>query len=178
MSETDEQTQPSAAIPRGFDLLAEAFFALKIDPPTVEHEAAFTVDDARELRGTIPGLHTKNLFLKDKKGALFLVTAPEDADIDLKTIHTLIGGRGRVSFGSAELMATYLGIAPGSVTPLALINDQGNAVKCVLHPSVAVAPLVNVHPLRNTATATLTGAELQAFLNHIGHAPLVIYQPS
>jgi Ala-tRNA(Pro) deacylase len=157
--------------------LADVFRSLGIDPPIVEHEAAFTVEDSRELRGTIPGVHTKNLFLKDKKGALFLVTAPEDAAIDLKAIHTAIGGRGRVSFGSAEALARHLGIAPGSVSPLALLNDREGLVRCVLHPAVAAAGLVNVHPLRNTATVTLTGAEFAAFLKHIDHEPLVTELP-
>lgn len=167
----------------GFDATSQArlaaiFTALGIDPPTVEHEAAFSVDDSRELRGTIPGVHTKNLFLKDKKGRLFLVTAPEDAALDLKGIHTAIGGRGRVSFASAEAMAQYLGIAPGSVSPLALLNDTAGAVTCVLHPAVAEAALVNVHPLRNTATVTLTRDEFAAFLAHIDHAPLVVALPT
>ena len=174
------ETAPAEAgdAPRGFDELAEAFAALGIDPPTVEHEAAYTVDDSRELRGTIPGVHTKNLFLKDKKGSLFLVTAPEDAAIDLKTIHTAIGAKGRVSFGSAERLAEHLGILPGSVTVLALLNDTAGAVRCVLHPDVAAADLVNVHPLRNTATVTLRGSELHAFLRHIDHEPLIVALPA
>ncbi|MEM9221136.1 MAG: prolyl-tRNA synthetase associated domain-containing protein [Pseudomonadota bacterium] len=177
MSETPP---PGAAadLPRGVGDLADAFAVLGIDPPTVEHEAAFTVDQSRHLRGTIAGVHTKNLFLKDKKGALFLVTAPEHAEIDLKRIHTVIGAKGRVSFGSAEAMARVLGIAPGSVTPLALINDRAGEVQCVLDPRVASADLVNVHPLRNTATVTLTGEELNAFLHHTGHGPLVSALPA
>lgn len=157
--------------------MAEAFSVLGIAADTVEHEAAFTVDDARDLRGTIPGIHTKNLFLKDKKGALFLVTAPEDAAIDLKRIHTAIGGKGRVSFGSAEALAQHLGVTPGSVTPLALINDDTGSVRCVLHPAIAAADLVNVHPLRNTATVTIKGQEFMAFLSHTGHEPLVVDLP-
>ncbi|MEM8663571.1 MAG: prolyl-tRNA synthetase associated domain-containing protein [Pseudomonadota bacterium] len=171
-----ERTAPN--LPRGVDALADAFKTLAIDPPLVEHEAAFTVDQSRDLRGKIAGVHTKNLFLKDKKGALFLVTAPEDAAIDLKRIHIAIGARGRVSFGSAEVMERALGIAPGSVTPLALINDPAGDVRCVLHPDVAAAALVNVHPLRNTATITLTGEELGALLRHTGHTPLVTPLPA
>lgn len=163
--------------PRGFERLERAFAALSIDPPLIEHEPAFTVDDSRELRGTIPGVHTKNLFLKDKKGGLFLVTAPEDAAIDLKTIHTAIGARGRVSFGAAPLLAEVLGVTPGAVTPLALINDTAGRVRFVLHRAVADGALVNMHPLRNTATVTLTAAEFAAFLSHIGHEPLVTALP-
>ncbi|UOM36416.1 prolyl-tRNA synthetase associated domain-containing protein [Acuticoccus sp. I52.16.1] len=172
-----EGASPDAA-PRGFDRLAEAFAALGIDPPTVEHEAAFTVDSAVELRGTIPGLHTKNLFLKDKKGAYFLVTAPEDAAIDLKRIHTVIGAKGRVSFGSAEAMVAMLGVTPGSVTPLALINDDAGTVRCIFHQALGEADLINVHPLRNTATVTLARAELFEILRRAGHEPDVMTLPA
>ncbi|WP_232372475.1 prolyl-tRNA synthetase associated domain-containing protein [Acuticoccus mangrovi] len=170
MSAPDAPATAGAA-PRGLDRLAEAFAVLGIDAPTVEHEAAFTVDDARTLRGTIPGLHTKNLFLKDKKGRLFLVTAPEDAAIDLKQIHHAIGAKGRVSFASGEVLTEVLGILPGSVTPLALINDDAGRVTFVLHHAFREAELVNVHPLRNTATTTLALADFYAFLRHIGREP-------
>src|SRR6201987_5175657 len=89
---------------------------------TVTHPALFTVEQSRELRGSIPGAHTKNLFLKDKKGALFLVTTLEDAAIELKSLHRRLGAGGRFSFGSAEPMRETLGIEPGSVTPFAAIN--------------------------------------------------------
>ncbi|RAI03345.1 DNA-binding protein [Acuticoccus sediminis] len=166
------------AAPRGFDRLAEAFSALGIDPPTVEHEAAFTVGDAVELRGTIDGLHTKNLFLKDKKGKYFLVTAPEDASIDLKRIHTVLGAKGRVSFGSAEAMVAMLGVTPGSVTPLALINDDAGEVACVFHEALDAADLINVHPLRNTATVTLARDDLFEILRRSGHEPAVLALPA
>ena len=169
---------PAEAAPRGFDRLAEAYAALGIAPATVEHEAAFTVDQAVELRGTIPGLHTKNLFLKDKKGSYFLVTAPEDAAIDLKRIHTAIGAKGRVSFGSAEAMEAMLGILPGSVTPLALINDDASAVTCIFHSALGTADVINVHPLRNTATVSLTRDDLFAILRRSGHDPAVMDLPA
>lgn len=169
--------EAAGAAPRGFDRLAEAYKARGIEPPTVEHEAAFTVDQAVELRGAIPGLHTKNLFLKDKKGAYFLVTLPEDAAVDLKRIHTAIGAKGRVSFGSAEAMVEMLGITPGSVTPLALINDDERRVTCVFHEALAAAELINVHPLRNTATVTLARADLFAILAASGHEPQVLALP-
>src|SRR5713101_2734970 len=105
---------------------------LSIAHVTVTHPPLFTVEQSRELRGTIPGGHTKNLFLKDKKGALFLVTALEDAVIELKSLHRLIGASGRLSFGSAELMRATLGIEPGAVTPLAAMNDSEGRVAVVL----------------------------------------------
>ena len=101
---------------------------LGIAHATVTHPALFTVEQSRELRGTIPGGHTKNLFLKDKKGALFLVTALEDAVIELKSLHRRLAASGRFSFGPADLMRATLGIEPGAVTPLAAMNDSERRV--------------------------------------------------
>lgn len=129
------------------------------------------MEEARALRGAIPGLHTKNLFLKDKKGALFLVTAPEDAALDLKQIHAAIGAKGRVSFASGERLIEVLGVEPGSVTPLALINDEEQQVTFVLHHAFREAELVNVHPLRNSATMTLRVEDFFRFLRHLGREP-------
>jgi Ala-tRNA(Pro) deacylase len=126
------------------------------------------VEEARALRGTIPGLHTKNLFLKDKKGALFLVTVPEDAAIDLKTLHPVLGAKGRLSFASGERLMEVLGVQPGSVTPLALVNDDDKRVTFVLHQAFREAEHVNVHPLRNTATMTLPVQDFFRFLRHLG----------
>src|SRR3954462_14008509 len=105
---------------------AELFLALDrlgIAHPTVSHQPLFTVEQSQSLRGAIAGGHTKNLFLRDKKGALFLVTALEDAAIELKSLHRRLGATGRFSFGSADLMMETLGVAPGAVTPVCGIND-------------------------------------------------------
>ena len=99
---------------------------------TVTHPPLFTVEQSQSLRGTIPGGHTKNLFLKDKKGALFLVTALEDAAIDLKSLHRRLGAGGRFSFGSADLLRATLGVEPGAVTPFGAINDTERRVTVVL----------------------------------------------
>src|SRR2546423_4042271 len=103
---------------------------------TVTHPALFTVEQSQQLRGTIPGGHTKNLFLKDKKGALFLVTALEDAAIELKSLHRRLPASGRFSFGSAELLRETLGVEPGAVTPFAVINDIARRVSVVLDTSM------------------------------------------
>ncbi|MEM7694583.1 MAG: prolyl-tRNA synthetase associated domain-containing protein [Pseudomonadota bacterium] len=161
-------------LPRGEAALKAALADLGIDPPWVEHEAAFTVAQSQSLGLETVGLHTKNLFLKDKKGAIFLLTAPEDAEIDLKTVHKALGGRGRVSFGAPALLAETLGVAPGSVTPLGLINDTEARVRFFVHPGVAAARHINVHPLRNTATVTLTQDEFCRLLAHVGHPPTVL----
>ena len=98
--------------------------SLGISAITVDHPPVFTVEEAQALRGTIAGAHSKNLFLKDKKGALFLVVAREDAAIDLRHLHGRIGASGRLSFGQAELLLAKLGVTPGAVTPFGLINDS------------------------------------------------------
>src|SRR5271168_2379379 len=95
---------------------------------TVTHPAVFTVEEGRELRGAIPGGHTKNLFLRDKKGVPYLVVAAEDAEIELRALHRLLGATGRFSFGTPELMRELLGVEPGSVTPFAVINDTAQRV--------------------------------------------------
>ena len=113
------------------DLFA-ALDRLGIAHPTVTHPPLFTVEESQALRGAIPGGHTKNLFLKDKKGALFLVTALEDAAIELKSLHRRLGASGRFSFGSADVLLEALGVVPGAVTPFGAINDTGGRVTVVL----------------------------------------------
>src|SRR3954469_10682659 len=100
---------------------------LGIAVSTVEHPALFTVEQSQELRGEIPGGHTKNLFLKDKKDQIFLVVAEEDAEIDMKSLHKRIDSA-RLSFGKPELLLELLGVVPGSVTPFGVINDKGGRV--------------------------------------------------
>jgi Ala-tRNA(Pro) deacylase len=147
---------------------------LGIATTTVEHAPLFTVEDAMALRGEVPGAHTKNLFLKDKKNALFLVVAPEEAAIDLKHLHQVIGATGRLSFGKPELLLEALGVAPGAVTAFAPINDPGGRVTVVLDATLAAAALVNCHPLVNTATTTIATIDLLAFLRATGHEPRIV----
>ena len=140
---------------------------------TVTHPAVFTVEEARELRGAIAGGHTKNLFLRDKKGAPYLVVAPEDAAIELRSLHRSLGAAGRFSFGSAELMQEVLGVLPGSVTPFAAINDKDHRVTIVLDAALMSHEALNFHPLVNTATTTISREGLLKFLAATGHAPRV-----
>src|SRR5579872_7151463 len=105
---------------------------LGVSHTSVSHPALFTVEQSRALRGKVPGAHTKNLFLKDKRGALFLVVTLEDAEIELKSLHRRLGATGRFSFGSAELLRTTLGVEPGAVTPFAALNDTQARVSVVL----------------------------------------------
>jgi Ala-tRNA(Pro) deacylase len=146
---------------------------LGIAHTTVTHPALFTVEQSRELRGTIPGGHTKNLFLKDKKGALFLVTALEDAVIELKSLHRRLEASGRFSFGSAELMRETLGIEPGAVTPFAVINDRDRRVSVVLDAALMRHDTINAHPLVNTMTTSIARTDLLRFLEATGHTPRI-----
>ena len=146
---------------------------LGIAHPTVTHQALFTVEQSRALRGTIPGGHTKNLFLKDKKGALFLVTAPEDAVVELRSLHRRLQASGRFSFGSAELMRETLGIEPGAVTPFAAINDTDRRVEVVLDAALMQHETINCHPLTNTMTTSIARADLLRFLEETGHPPRI-----
>jgi Ala-tRNA(Pro) deacylase len=161
-------------VPATQDDLYRQFADLGIETTTVEHPPLFTVEQSQDLRGAIEGLHSKNLFLKDKKGAIFLVVAEEDAPIDLKKLHERIGASGRLSFGSAELMLELLGVTPGSVTPFGLINDREARVRVVLDEKLAGETPVNFHPLVNTATTTIAPGDLLAFLRATGHEPLWI----
>jgi Ala-tRNA(Pro) deacylase len=157
--------------------LIQKLAALGVSCAVQEHEAAFTVEASAELHATIKGSHTKNLFLKDAGGQFWLVTAPHDARVDLKALPRTIGSK-KVSFGKAEDMERLLGVSPGSVTPLAAINDYSNAVKIVIDSRLSGASCVNVHPLRNTATLGLAGDELIAFLVSIDHQPLILKLPA
>jgi Ala-tRNA(Pro) deacylase len=147
---------------------------LGIAATTVEHPAVFTVEEAQGLRGEIAGAHSKNLFLKDKKDALFLVVAREEATIDLKHLHGRIGASGRLSFGRADLLMAMLGVPPGSVTPFGLINDRPPRVRVILDAGLVAHETVNFHPLVNTATTTLASRDLLAFIRATGHEPEVL----
>jgi Ala-tRNA(Pro) deacylase len=137
---------------------------------TVEHPPVFTVEEAKALRGNLPGHHIKNLFLRNKKEEMWLVVALEDRAIDLKRLGEVLGA-GRLSFGSADRLKRYLGVEPGSVTPLSLVHDAGHAVRLVLDRGVADGGPVNAHPLVNTMTTALAPADLLRFFEATGHTP-------
>ena len=147
---------------------------LGIAHTTVTHAPLFTVEQSQALRGSIAGAHTKNLFLRDKKGALVLLTALEDAVIELKSLHRHIGASGRFSFCSADLMRATLGIEPGAVTPFAAMNDHDHLVSIVLDADLMRHETINAHPLRNTMTTTIASADLRRFLAATGHVPGIV----
>jgi Ala-tRNA(Pro) deacylase len=144
---------------------------LEIPHATVSHPPLFTVEQSRALRGTVSGGHTKNLFLKDKRGAFFLVVVLEDAVVELKSLHRRLGAGGRFSFGSADALRELLGVEPGSVTPFAAINDAAGRVAVVLDAAMLAHEVLNYHPLVNTMTTSISRSGLVTFLESSGHAP-------
>jgi len=147
---------------------------LGIAHTTVRHQPLFTVEESQSLRGMIPGGHTKNLFLKDKKSALYLVTALEDAAIELKSLHRLLGATGRFSFGSPEQMLENLGVTPGSVTAFGAINDTAGRITVVLDAGLMAHETINAHPLINTMTTSISRDDLLKFLRATGHEPRIV----
>jgi Ala-tRNA(Pro) deacylase len=146
---------------------------LGIASTTVEHAPMFIVEQSRELRGTLPGAHTKNLFLTDKDGRMVLVVAKEDAKVDLKALAKQLG-YGRFSFGKPELLKQTLGVDPGSVTPFALINDTVRKVAVVVDAALMDFAEVNCHPLENNATTRLASGDLIRFIEACGHRPAIL----
>jgi Ala-tRNA(Pro) deacylase len=144
-----------------------------IDQTTHDHPAVFRVEEGLELKAAMPGAHTKNLFLKDKKGRLWLISARQDTVIDLKAAPKRIGSD-RLSFGNEALMWETLGVRPGSVTALGLINDVDRRVTFVLDRRLWEADIVNFHPLTNTATTALTQDGFRRFLDAIGREAMVV----
>lgn len=140
---------------------------------TVDHPAVFRVEEGLELKAAMPGAHTKNLFLKDKKGRLWLISARQDTVIDLKRAPKAMGSD-RLSFGNEGLLWETLGLTPGSVTALGLINDGDQRVTFVLDKALWEAEVVNFHPLTNRATTALAQAEFRKFLALIGREPVVV----
>ena len=145
---------------------------LGIAHSTVTHAPLFTVEQSQALRGAIAGGHTKNLFLKDKKDAVFLVVAPEEGNVDLKTLHHKLGA-GRFSFGSADLMLELLGVSPGAVTAFGVINDAARRVTVVLDTGLMENATINCHPLVNTMTTSIARDDLLKFFHATGHAPRI-----
>lgn len=143
---------------------------------TLDHPPVFRVGEGVEVKARLPGAHTKNLFLKDAKGRLWLVSARDDAVVDLKALPATIGSA-RLSFGSAERLEEALGVAPGSVTAFALINDPQRRVTFVADRALMEADAVNFHPLANDATTTVSSEGLRAFLGALGREAIVVDFP-
>lgn len=155
------------------DLLA-FLSELGIDVTTVSHPPLHTVADSQALRGEISGGHTKNLFLRDRKERLFLLTVGEEAEIDLKQIHTVIGASGKVSFGKPEQLMAHLGVTPGAVTAFGVVNDVEGVVTIVFDEALMEHDVINAHPLTNDATTSISRDDLLRFVRATGHEPLIL----
>ena len=160
-------------MPKTPEQLFTALDALGIPHKTVRHPPLFTVEQSRSLRGQIPGGHTKNLFLRDKKYELYLVVALEDAAIDLKSLHRVLGATGRFSFGSSDLLREVWGVEPGAVTPFGAINGTQGRVNVVLDAAMMEHETLNYHPLINTMTTSIARDDLVKFLKSTGHLPRI-----
>ncbi|MEO3387220.1 prolyl-tRNA synthetase associated domain-containing protein [Mesorhizobium sp. CAU 1741] len=161
-------------MPKTPEQLFEFLAGLGIAVTTVRHPPLFTVADSQSLRGEIAGGHTKNLFLKDKKDQFFLLTVEEDAQIDLKAVHHLIGASGRVSFGKPDRLLDLLGVLPGAVTAFGLINDSQGTVRMIFDEALMRHEIINAHPLTNDATTSIAREDLLRFAVATGHEPLVL----
>jgi Ala-tRNA(Pro) deacylase len=166
-------TNQSAACPVTRAELFQRFDELGIATRTIEHEPLYTVAESQAARQDLPGGHCKNLFLKDKKGALYLVVVLEDRDVPIQKLAKHIGAA-RLSFGRAELLFSVMGVEPGSVTPFALINDCDQRLAVVLDQEMLAHDLLNYHPLRNDATTALKSADLLRFIEACGHRPRIV----
>jgi Ala-tRNA(Pro) deacylase len=162
-----------AAMPATPDDLFAYLASLNIPQQTSWHAAVFTVEEGRALRGEAAGGHTKNLFVRDKKGVPYLVVAQDDTAVELKSLHRLVGASGRFSFGSRELMRELLGVEPGSVTPFGVLNDTGRRVSVVLDRRLMAHDSLHFHPLTNTGTTTIARGDLLKVLEATGHPPRI-----
>ena len=160
-------------MPKTPDELFAYLDQLGIAHTTIEHPPLYTVEDSRALRGDVPGGHVKNLFIKDKKSRLFLLVLEEATTVDLKRVHERIGGQGRVTFGSAELLEEVWGVKPGSVTPFGAINDIEGRVTVILDADMMRHERLNFHPLINTRTTGIAAADILKFLRATGHEPAI-----
>jgi Ala-tRNA(Pro) deacylase len=154
------------------DLFA-LFEKLGIQTTTHDHAPVFTVEEAQQVHGNIPGGHCKNLFCKDEKGVLWLIVALENSRINLKAAPDKIGSR-RLSFGKPELLMEVLGLEPGSVTPFGLINDTDTRVNVILDETMMKHDILNYHPLLNNATTSISHGDLLKFIRGTGHEPRVV----
>ena len=133
------------------------------------HPPVFTVEEAKALKGSMSGAHLKNLFLRNKKGRMWLLVTAADRPLDLKEVGVLLGA-GRLSFGSSDRLMKYLGVIPGAVTPLAVINDRSKVVQVAIEEGLLASDALNVHPLDNGMTATIAPGDLLRFLEAEGHS--------
>ena len=167
---THAPTPPAPPVSR--QALFDYLDALGIAHRTVDHPPVFTVAEGDQIKADMPGGHTKNLFLKDKKGAMILISALQSTEIALNQLHKTLDC-GRLSFGKAELLQEALGVTPGSVTAFAILNDPAGQVRFILDEALMAHQTVNFHPLKNDATTAIASADLLRFIKALGRTPEV-----
>jgi Uncharacterized conserved protein len=161
-------------MPKTPDELMQFLESLGITVTTYTHPPVFSVSESRGISAQIPGAHTKNLFLRDRKDRHFLVVVEQDAVVDLKQLHHVIGASGRLSFGKPEKMMELLGVIPGSVTVFGLINDTNHEVTVILDSHLMESDIITGHPLHNAATTTIQRDDLLRFIRATGHEPMIL----
>jgi Ala-tRNA(Pro) deacylase len=164
------RTMPGMATPE--DLYAR-FEALGIKTETHTHRPVFTVAESRDLRGALPGIHCKTLFLKDKKSALWLCVVEESRRMDIRALSDLLGSA-RLSFARPERVKQYLGVEPGAVTPFSLINDTEAAIHVAIDADIMAAEIANFHPLVNDRTTAIGPDDLIRFIEGCGQRPVIV----
>lgn len=172
---TTEPLLADGSPPAGPAQLLARLADLGVAVQTVDHPPVFTVEEAARYKGSLPGAHTKNLFLRDRQGKrMWLVCVLAEREVDLQALPPRIGAKPRLSFGSEDRMMRYLGISPGAVSPFAIINDHGGDVQVVLDRALLEGDIVNLHPLDNAKTTAIAPADLLRFLEAERHPPIVL----
>ena len=168
-----ERQLADGTTPLGSEELMRRLDALGIAHRTARHAPVYTVAESRKLRAGFPGGHSKNLFLRNKKGHMWLVTCLEDRRIDLKELAERLEA-GRFSFASADRLMRYLGVVPGAVTPFAVVNDRAGAVNMVVDAGLLAHDPLNFHPLDNAMTTAVSAEDLLRFLEYAAHPPRIV----
>jgi Ala-tRNA(Pro) deacylase len=163
-------------VPATPDELFALLDSLDIEHSTVSHPPFFTVEEGRPWHDKIPGLHCKNLFIKDRKGGIWLVVMPADKRADLGRLEKALAAP-RFSFARPEVLWAVLELTPGSVTPFGLINDRPRRVTVILDQEMLDSVWVNFHPLHNAASTTLRSADLVRFVRALGYEPVIVRLP-
>lgn len=159
--------------PAGAQNLFDRLSEVKIHVTTIQHQRVFTVEESKALRGKIPGCHTKNLFLRNKKGVMWLIVCLENRTVDLKSLAMILGA-GRFSFASPKRLEQYLGVEPGAVSPFAVTNDHTQKVRVAVDREMLQHETLNFHPLDNSMTTSISSEDFLRFLESEGHTPTIV----
>jgi Ala-tRNA(Pro) deacylase len=173
VSESDGARLSDGSAPCTAEELIERLDALDVVHETIRHEPVFTVEESKRQRGERAGGHAKNLFLRNKKGRMWLVVCQEDREIDLRALAEHVGAR-RFSFASSRRLMAHLGVVSGAVTPFSVVNDSAGLVQVVLDASLLEQHPLHFHPLDNAMTTSLGVSDLIRFLEAVGHRPEIV----